>query len=315
MGYAIQRRLLSAAVLAVVLPLSFFVVFKFTGIIPEPSVAETITAETKTCNIERIKGAWTWMVAVENLFADFSSSINFTVSVDTYSSPHFWYPSAQDFCVFVTASVGTGFVNDILIQMRKGFNNTSMVDIIYDEDVIVAQNLTLVSVLDSGGGSEARLSAVGGRDTQSCLLKVPVDWIFLDDTIDDNLTMTASVTFYNGTAYRRILLPITIFVRTDAGSSFETARPINFGQYNGRVSYYDEEDFYSVFFETNQTVNVKVTGLPYLQVSIYDPNRNLIASSNLDIKNEFTFKTEVTGQFYIRLSTHGVYTLSVSLST
>ncbi|MEM2118672.1 MAG: hypothetical protein QW840_00925, partial [Candidatus Bathyarchaeia archaeon] len=146
-----------------------------------------------------------------------------------------------------------------------------------------------------------------------------VDWIFLDDTIDDNLTMTASVTFYNGTAYRRIVLPITIFVRTEAGNSFETARPIGTGQYIGYIaSYYDEEDFYSVFFEANQTVNVKVADLPYLQVSIYDPDRNLIANSNLaDIESELTFKTEASGQFFIRLylsqnTPTGDYVLSIS---
>ncbi|MEM4704136.1 MAG: hypothetical protein QXJ02_03625, partial [Candidatus Bathyarchaeia archaeon] len=131
------------------------------------------------------------------------------------------------------------------------------------------------------------------------------------------LTMTASVTFYNGTAYRRILLPITIFVRTDAGSSFETAKSITVGQYRGHViTYYDEEDFYSVFFEANQTVNVKVTGLPYLQVSIYDPDRNLIANS-VDTESELTFKTRMSGQFFILLrhpesSSYGDYILDVS---
>lgn len=322
-GYAIQRRLLSAAVLAVVLPLSFFVVFKFTGIIPEPSVAETITAETKTCNIERASSLSNYRVYV-NSFVDSSSFINFTALISTYFGHSGWDWTAytyQSFCAFVTVNLEAGFVHEVLIKIRKSNNYTSKI-FVWSEDGTLkkwAYNLTLQKLESAwSGSSEARIVAVGGRDTQSCLLKVPVDWIFLDDTIDDNLTMTASVTFYNGTAYRRILLPITIFVRTDAGSSFETARPINFGQYNGRVSYYDEEDFYSVFFETNQTVNVKVTGLPYLQVSIYDPNRNLIANSNLaDIESELTFKTEASGQFFIRLylsqnTPTGDYVLSIS---
>jgi hypothetical protein len=77
--------------------------------------------------------------------------------------------------------------------------------------------------------------------------------------------------YNNGTAFRKVVLPLKLRLASDAGDSFETAKEIGFGNYTGWASWlmHDTEDFYKIFLEEGENVRIQLSP-KVLEMTIYD---------------------------------------------
>jgi hypothetical protein len=134
----------------------------------------------------------------------------------------------------------------------------------------------------------------------------------------NSLRVSVQFTYFNGTIFKKVVLPAIFTVVHDAPGSFESARLISFGDYTGFIdNVLDPEDYFEIWLDTNQTVRVKLF-IPqpegsYMNLYFYDPNKNLVANySSLAV--QFDYSIHQSGYWYLRLEntrTNLLYVLSI----
>lgn len=172
------------------------------------------------------------------------------------------------------------------VSFIKGNGHTSAVPINKDPELLELHNLQLVGSRNAWSGTREAFILTTAKDSpKDCRLVFNVDWIFINQDVDDNVTATLETTYFNGTTYRKILMPLQFLLRTDAGNIFETARVIMPGYYQGHLWLWDDsEDYYTIFLEKDQTINLQATAKFPLSFDlyVYDPDKNLLANSSIN---------------------------------
>jgi hypothetical protein len=208
-----KKRALSLTLLSIMLPISLLATFRITGIIPEPPTPITITLETVNWKIERPSSDVRFNKDVRNVYLDnnVSVSVIFTEYLDNYD----W--NGLDFLTLMVHFKGS--FSSVLAKFQP-IDTESALDI--DEEILqnpprhpkAVVNMTLLGIKGVGTvDTEAYVKAKANGSPSS--LTILALWVFYDvieNNKDHTLKMTFEVTYFNGTAYRKIIAPATLEV-------------------------------------------------------------------------------------------------------
>ena len=218
-----NRKWLSLTVLAIIIPISVLTTFKLTGIIPEPpTIAKTIEAETITWNMTRPSEVKTFHdLAVENFYSDTIASISLGVHVDHYLENSEDWGDSLWVTINSTMQVQKGFIYSVCIRFSQTDENAflsihTLVPLGSSDRLKYPKlyNLEMQNLVSFGSiGQEACASAVGVNQPKNSSLEVVVSWHFLDpNNISHWITASLETVYFNGTAYRKVIMPIQLGV-------------------------------------------------------------------------------------------------------
>jgi hypothetical protein len=192
--------------------------FRVTGILQEPQKPETILASTVVWNMSRPTTATTLNESVENIFTDGIASIDLRVH------PYLYTENFADFFIDSPGDVVDSWI-EATINLSQGFANTATIrfsrtdaetELIFEETAsfMILQNVEVRSVRSlSSHYREAFFETRSVGQPKNVFLSDTVYWCFLDsNTVDHWLTVNLDATYFNGTAYRKATLPITLGV-------------------------------------------------------------------------------------------------------
>jgi hypothetical protein len=126
-------------------------------------------------------------------------------------------------------------------------------------------NLKTESIVTEGTENrEAYIWATRLDQPASCSLEIVISWHFLD--IDQNdedhyVTVTLETIYYNGSAYKRIAIPIKVNMLIDPGDTFESARySLWDGVHSESLDENDKVDIYAIpFRHDGSTIKINLT--------------------------------------------------------
>lgn len=201
--------------LSIVVPVSLLVTLRLTGVIPEPP--ETITIEAISWNMNRPKDLTAFTnLKVINLFGNENISADLSVSIDTYfeNSPAFDYNDVFWLIINATAKVNNGFIYSMVVKFSQVDTNAIL---IMDETpvFISLRNLSIQSIRATATYKhEAGFTTVSFDQSKDCSLQILVHWIFFDkeNGAKHPITATLELTYFNGTIYQRIAIPVSLEV-------------------------------------------------------------------------------------------------------
>jgi len=191
---------------------------------------------------------------------------------------------------------------------------------------LIQQNITVTRIENPRTyGKEGNITVK--TSGSSCYLEVWSDWVFGDPNNENHqLNVALEATYYNGAAYRKIILPIQFHIWVDAGNNFESAKQIDVGNYTAFLGIGtpfpgcdDLEDYYRLRVEEDKNIHVQITHQTNIDFNLYlyDPNENLLASSCSrppEVMESIFLTAEASGWYYIRVTVvlgSGMYTLKV----
>jgi hypothetical protein len=339
-----RKWIISAATIAIIVPISL-AILSLNGFFSSQAVAENITAEAVTWEIERPLSTIPLKELVRNTYTDGEgASITLNLLVGHYIEDFDHYGGA-DFIsirVNVSASVSNGFVKSVYVVFEENHTGSQVdwfeLNALYDEytpfpqGLYIRHNLCPEDHLQmvSTSGVKAYLRLSGLNQPKSILFLGPAHWVLRSNHNQTHaLDCRVELTYYNNTHYVKTVLPIEIVVWADAGNSFETARTISFGNHTGFIQWGDDpEDYYKIRLENGQAIQVMVYPVqPYAGIDfdlyLYNPNLNQVANATeeeieLDMLEEIRYTAEVSGCWYIRVvnsyASRGWYQLSVNIN-
>jgi hypothetical protein len=212
-----KRKWIAITLAAVIVPISLLTTLKLTGIISEAITPETFMVEAKTWNGERGLVVTAFNEKIANSYSDDLASINFEVTVGTYVvGDSTWnYLDYLNMHISASANTSKGFIYSMSVQFLKGNNYTSAIGIFQDPELLELHNLQMGKVLNSWSGSEeAYITTTAKAKPSECQLIFNVNWIFLNQNVDDNVTATLETTYFNGTSYQKTMIPIHFSIQT-----------------------------------------------------------------------------------------------------
>jgi len=323
-----RKWVISAAILAVIVPVSL-VVLSLNGFFSHQPLVEEVVAETVAWEIERPSELLSVNQVTENIYENEEAFSNLTVHIYNYCEEDWEYGSCDTLGmgVSVDANVEAGFVENVNVtfyddiqpskvywfelEERGWFDNLSVVD--YSHCRASEEHV------------EASVYMNGVNQPRHTHFKASLTWkLKTANNESHQITVSSEITYYNGTAYRKVVLPIFLRVIADAGGSFETARTIGFGSHTAFIHIIDDpEDWYRMWFDVGQTVSIQLSiqepsqGL-YLDLYLYNPDGTLVANSSSREPNnieQITHTINQSGNWYIRVldpyAGYTLYTLSI----
>lgn len=211
-----NHKWLSISILAVIIPVSLLTAFKITGIIPEPpTIAETITVDAVEWNMTRPKNYTCVDKIVENYYDDGLSRIKMYVHVTDYTENSEVFGDCIWFNVNVTAQAQEGFIHSMFIRLPKmGPNAVLYIHLLGPWPKI--HNLKTKSIITEGTENhEAYICATRLDQPKSSSIEIIISWHFLDikgNNLDHWTTPILETIYFNGTVYRKVIIPIKIGV-------------------------------------------------------------------------------------------------------
>ncbi len=217
MELSIKQKWFSIALLAVAVPMGLLATFRLTGIIPEPpTITETVTAETITWNMTRPEEATGFAGRIiENNFNVNGTNVRLSIHITSYLENSEQFGDCLWFSVNATANVQQGFIHSVYIKFLQTDQNAFLL-ISEQKEWLTLENLKITSLSTEATYSrEAHLYATGVNNPKTCTLTNPAYWYFLDvneNNLDHWTTITLETTYFNGTAYRKVTIPVQIGV-------------------------------------------------------------------------------------------------------
>ena len=320
------------SLMAVVLPMGILVGLKLTGIIPNPQEPEDITVEVISWNMSRPSNAMSFVgMKVRNHFCDDTTLVGSSVHVSSYAENSGLFGDCIWFTVNATANLPEGFIYSVLIRCRTDSNAFLL---IYAEHVpwLELHNLEITRFIDKATYTgEAYVYATAINHPKTCHLKIRLSWHFLDlheNDLNHWTTITLETTYFNGTAYRKVITPIKIGVVRDAGNAIDdpNVREIGPGTYNAFVGvnicppgFNDVNDYYKMWVEEDHVINITMKhGNNNFNLYLYDPMQEEVACSENegDVLETIQHVTTSAGYWYIRVkavSGNGIYVLRIEI--
>lgn len=333
--------------LSIIVPVSLLTTFKLTGLLGEPAtIAETITREPVTWEFEKCFRSTDWPlwfyspdeVYVNNSYTEGSTLTTFAVIPFKYGVNYAEYEGSSvfRFSLNATATITDGFIEDMRIVFKEDYNESW---VRLDPYFYEWGNLTLrdwayrfygESKLENT--QKAFIDAYGEDHPREAAFHAGLfEWILkAPENVSQQLEITAEVTYFNGTSYVKVVLPILIRMIADIGNTFETARTINPGNYTASLSAYDDDvDCYKTWLAKNQKITIMaVLRSVGINLTLYDVNeepRTSVAgfpeftpynaySDDPKPLEEITYTADVEGYWYIKVAgifDEGIYLLTV----
>lgn len=331
MEWSRNRKWLTIALIGIIIPVSLLVTFKLTGILPSLTIAETFTADAVNWNMERPNDNFWLRENVENSYRSEEVLVRLNIFLDGYSEYWLAYGGRDliNMNVSMTANVHDGWVERAYFVFHASYNQSIVVISSPDKCPGMYSMLENLSITDWGYGifKEERLKegvnafidTVGTANPSRAYFNCPVDWVFKSpNNQTETLEIAVEITYFNGTAYKKAVLPMTLNTVADTSCSFETAENITAGTYQGYLDSKDQEDYYKIWMENGQTIQAQM--IPPFQTDfdlyLYNPQRKLAASSEIrgDETEQIAFTADSTGWWYIKTlarTSNGKYTLQV----
>jgi hypothetical protein len=203
--------------LSIVAPVGLLVLFRLTGVLEEPPTPESITIETVTWNMSRPSQIITIDKWINNYFNDGSISISAHVHIAGYRENWLIWPSdgdddIVDMSVDVDANVSEGYIYSVTVRISKT-DVYAFVEMMDDPDWMKLENLTKKQIEDGNYLNEALFTATSVNKPNWCSLEKGFFWVLLDKNSANHLvTITLEATYFDGTAFRKINVPIRLGV-------------------------------------------------------------------------------------------------------
>lgn len=331
-----NHKLLSLALLGIVVPVGLLATFRITGILQGPiTISETTTLETVKWEFERPNLLVNIRDRVENLYNADDVSMVYSILIGHYHEGPFTYDGVDylSMAVNVTATALNGYIESVYVVYCED-HERSLVALLEKDNLIVLGNLSIQNLADAfakqwllKNDTKAFMSLTGVDHPSSVYVYAPTHWILRSPNKQSHqMEIVSEVTYYNGTAYKKVVMSTILRVIADAGNSFEAARTIGFGNHTAFIHVIDDsEDYYKIRFDENQTISIQLSireprqGL-YLDLYLYDPDENLVASSCSRKPNnieKITYTVNQSGDWYIRVlnpyAGYTLYTLSIEV--
>jgi len=336
-----NRKLSAIAFLALVL-IGVLVGFWFAGNFQSSpaSPVNTVLCPAVSYEFERPVGDIDIGKLLVNSYSDGEGTrITFNVFIDYYDENTFKYGGADCVVLIVnaSASVPNGFIRDVDVVFMEYYEGSRIMFPgkygVLSPAFFRWENLSPTSHEDwiERAGVKGYINFSGVNKPKKAFFRGPVEWALYGSNSSQThvLSVWLKLTYYNGTDYLRVVLPIELTVWAEAGGNFETAREIAEGEYIGYSwVLFDPEDYYKIWVEDGKTIRVKVEPLDYppayqdFEVYLYNPERELVASAEekeVDYTpEELNYTADVSGYWYIRIvkvraGGGGLYRLTVSL--
>lgn len=216
MKFSAERKWISLAFIAALLPISLLVTFRLTGMLPEPQTPETITVEAVSWNMSRPSTTMSFLgMRVKNLFSDYMTSVESSVHITSYKENSELFGDCIWFSVNATAQLQKGFIHSMFIRL-SGMDPDAVLYIHLLGPWPKMHNLKTESIVTGGTENrEAYIRATRLDRSANCSLEIVISWHFLDikeNNISHWTTVTLEATYFNGTVYRKVIIPIRIGV-------------------------------------------------------------------------------------------------------
>lgn len=217
-GESLKHRWIPLALICIVIPVGILAAFRLTGVLHEPQTLEVGTADPVYWNISRPLNFVTIDKNIENVYTHGVASVKLKVHVSSYFKDE---PTLGDFLwlnIVGAINVSDGFIYSLVMKF-SGIDADAFLDVVADvrdKDWVEFQNLTISTVCDSGCANEPYVNAVSVNQPKQCLLRIAAFWVFFDENdVNHWMTTNLEVTYFNGTAYQRISMPIFLGMLID----------------------------------------------------------------------------------------------------
>jgi hypothetical protein len=187
-----------------------------TGILKEPLTPEIIAVDTVNWNITKPQKTLTIDNAVESCYEDEYDivSVNFTILVGTYhvGSPEYNYAEWLTLRLDCNANTSLGFIYSMKINFSRTDINSSL-RLHRDPDRVEAYGINIWRH-DSWATStsEGYVIAKSTNQTNSAVLSIRADWVFINREANHSIAITLETTVFNGTFYITTVMPIQLEV-------------------------------------------------------------------------------------------------------
>lgn len=326
----------TALLLSVILPISLLTSFKLSGILHEPlTIAETTVLDAANGDFERPYGTAIMNETVKASYSQERISANFSICLTNFMSIFSLYEDSDVVCILtnVTAVLEQGFVNNINITFFEEyqysqiwFHEPQNWPSVYDD----YENLTFIDYTHAlqQKSLKAFMEFAGTSRPKSVHLSVRgIYWVLrTQKNTAHKLNINMELTYFNGTAYKKVIQPFQIQIAPDNNNSFEEAQKIAQGTYSKLyLGGYDWVDYYKIYVPKGYIIQMHAfeTGLepqanPSFYLNLYDPEGKWkTGSSSLDYSHFIAYTTDSAGEWFIQTlsdgHSFGFYELQINL--
>jgi hypothetical protein len=112
----------------------------------------------------------------------------------------------------IHSNANTGFIYSMNVRFSETDEN-AILNVVDDPDWMHLQGLAKENIVDGSQLHEAFFEAKGVGQPKNCTLEMWVFWVFLDEnSIEHATTATLELVHFDGTHYRRVVIPIQLRV-------------------------------------------------------------------------------------------------------
>jgi len=295
-----RRKYVGMVLLAVAIPAAFiigFLTFQQSSIV----VAETIKVSPAVLEFDRPSKDID-APGVANSYRDEGVLVNVSTASVKYSEQGFiGNKDYVEVWLWINTSAFQGFVYSV--EFECSVDNSST---ILDGKYYYVQ-MWNVSVLEHNS-TVNQLYYKFEVDSSTAAILVPLNWIFPESSsnaTDHQLVINTATIHCNGTAYRKIVIPLKLRITKDIGNTFKTAKHIQPGKHLGSLDTADRADIYAINLENNEVVFINLTILAdaNFDLRLYDQNYKEVANSTQleNQKETITYAPNTSGIYYIKI--------------
>jgi len=214
-----RRKIASLTLLSIMVPISLLAGFRITGLIQEP-YTEVITTDDVVWTHERpplkhlnAGGGYEFDTMVKNFYGNDDIAVELIVHVYYYWENHdcwtFGIRDQVDFRVYVNVSMGQMSDSRIMVKYCPKDGN-AIVWVHNDPFFLIAENASVTDIEQIGTDATEAYAAARALSS-SYRLFTWNDWLFSDENLEDHtLEITLEMTYRDGIANRKIVLPIVL---------------------------------------------------------------------------------------------------------
>jgi hypothetical protein len=322
------RRLKTMALMSIVVPVSILIAFRFGGILQEPlKITETITLDTIERSFERPYWAFDINETISSSFIRSDLSLNMSMLVHQYDDQACEYGGSDYQGIIITMNIFTlkGYVENVRLIFHESYEG-ALINLMPFDVRPKTQNL-LAKDLPSMARN-ASLEFAGVNRPNVAFFWAPLHLVLQSPYNQSHqLDVISELVYFNGSAYKKVVQPFVVRLAPDSNNSFEEAEEISqetsFKSFlGGGDDQGDGKDFYKIYTNEGQRINVVVTSIsnlgtkPDFSLHLYDPVRNIVVEKGpLNYFETIDIVANSTGFWFIEVRDHfnfGYYSMEVN---
>jgi hypothetical protein len=258
--------------------------------------------------------------------------INETVRILNYiPAPYSQFAGGTDLGMDfdLASSFKHGFMVDANVTFQETDTASSIVNFLRDPECTTCENLSIVGWEDGLDLNSLRafVALANSKDSSQTCFEQAVDWVlYSPNNQTQALTVSADVTYFNGTVYEEVVQPFQLQLSNHANTSFDTAEQTALNQpLNSFVCGYPgwiTVDYFKVWLTNGTSASFKLdylmdTTVGGMEMRVYDPNRQLRTCLIYGVNDtlcQLTAYVNETGWWYAELdnpTAYTVYTLTI----